>query len=201
MRATRTPSLQSSVRFHPTALIALLLLVGGVAYALRASSAERGSAPGLGQGGPARVGDAAPDFELPLLEGGSAQLSAERGRVVVLNFWATWCEPCRGEMPALQALGEELRGQPLTLWAIDYQEDAPHVRAFRDELGLRLMLLLDADGTVARKYGARGLPATFVVDRHGVLREAHLGQLLSGDAGTPWTSAWLEARVRELLVS
>ncbi len=175
-----------------------LALVG---LALAGRLQDVAPALGVGSGGVARVGATAPDFSLPTLEGGTARLSSQRGRVVVLNYWATWCEPCRTEMPALQAIASDLADRPFTLWAIDYQEDLPAVAAYREKLELRLTLLLDADGATARRFGVRGLPATFLLDRSGVVREARLGQLLAGDAQTAWTPDWLAARIRALLAA
>src|SRR5207247_8871790 len=107
----------------------------------------------------ARQGAPAPRIVLPVLGGGSADLNADRGKVVLVNFWATWCEPCKSEMPALQRLADQLRGQPFVLYSIDLQEDAESIAAFQQQFGLNLYVLLDEDGAVTRTYGVRGLPA------------------------------------------
>jgi peroxiredoxin len=149
----------------------------------------------------ARVGQPAPKIALPLAGGGMADLQTERGNVVLVNFWATWCEPCRAEMPGLQQLGDQLQGQPFRLYSIDLQEDPDSIAAFEHELGLRLNVLIDSEGTVTRAYGVRALPATFLIDRQGVLRQQHLGPLLTGGAETSWTTAWVADQVRQLLAT
>jgi thiol-disulfide isomerase/thioredoxin len=136
-----------------------------------------------------------------MLAGGTARLSDERGKIVVLNFWATWCVPCRAEMPELQRLADDLDGKPFVLWAIDLQEDQATIDQFRRELGLRLPVLLDEDGIVTRAYGVRALPATFLVDQQGVLRQQRLGPLVEGEADTAWSRAWLAQQVRAYLAS
>jgi thiol-disulfide isomerase/thioredoxin len=147
----------------------------------------------------ARVGARAPQAALPMLAGGTARLSEERGKVVVLNFWATWCVPCRAEMPELQRLADDFRGEPFALWAINLQEDPASIQEFQRELGLRLSVLLDEEGEVTRAFSVRALPATFLVDQQGVLRQQRLGPLIEGDADNPWSRAWLARQVRDLL--
>ncbi|HET6316820.1 MAG TPA: TlpA disulfide reductase family protein [Chloroflexota bacterium] len=149
----------------------------------------------------ARVGAPAPPITLPVLGGGTADLAADRGKVVLVNFWATWCEPCKSEMPALQQLKDELNGQPFAMYSIDLQEDSEAIAAFQKQYGLNLHVLLDEDGAVTRTYGVRGLPATFVIDRGGVVRVQRLGPLLSGGPDTTWSEPWLAEQVRSLLGS
>jgi peroxiredoxin len=117
----------------------------------------------------------APDFALRTLDGGTVRLPEFRGRVVFLNFWATWCVPCREEMPAIQALAGELEKQGLVVLAVNYEESPETVRAFIRETGLTLRVLLDPDGAVARRYRVAGLPASFFVDRRGALVGSVLG--------------------------
>jgi len=149
----------------------------------------------------ARTGAPAPPISLPVLGGGTANLAADRGKVVLVNFWATWCEPCKSEMPALQQLADQLRGEPFILYSIDLQEDAESIAAFQQQLGLNLYVLLDEDGAVTRTYGVRGLPATFVIDRGGTVRVQRLGPLLPGGPETTWSEAWLAEQVQTLLAS
>ncbi len=176
--------------------VILLAVVGGALFGWgpwRSSSGERAGIAGVGQ--------AAPDFTLTLLGGGSARLSEQRGRVVLLNFWATWCIPCRTEMPEIQQLARDFEGKPFAVWTINLQEDAATIEPFRREIGLRLPVLLDDEGEVTRRYGVRGLPASFLVDRQGIVRQQRLGQLAAGDAQTTWTAAWLAQQVQALLSS
>ena len=149
--------------------------------------------------GLARVGGPAPALRLPLLDGGTRDLVGERGKVVLLNFWATWCGPCREEMPELQRLADDLHEQPFTVLTIDLGEDSPAIAAFRHDLGLRVPVLLDEDGDVAQSYGVRALPATFLIDGAGTLRQQRLGPLVTGEVGTAWSRAWLAAQVQALL--
>jgi thiol-disulfide isomerase/thioredoxin len=178
-------------------LVAALIVAGLV---LRSTGLLPGSQaptpPAAGQpGGPA------PDFSLPLADGGggSRTLAQQRGKVVLLNFWATWCEPCRAEMPALQQLDQDLRDRPFALYPINLQEDAATVDPYTQQIGFQVPVLLDQEGAVTRAYGVRGLPATFLIDRSGVVRAQHLGPLVEGDAGTEWSQAWVAARVEDLL--
>jgi thiol-disulfide isomerase/thioredoxin len=149
----------------------------------------------------ARPGSTAPQIALPVVGGGTSDLQGQRGKVVLLNFWATWCGPCRAEMPALQQLADDLNGVPFTLYSVNLQEDAPTIGPFARELGLHLPVLLDEDGDVTRAFGVRALPATFLVDRQGVLRQQRLGPLVEGGAGTPWSRDWVADQVRGLLAS
>ena len=155
--------------------------------------------PAAPAAGTVRVGSPAPDFQLGLASGGVGKLSAQRGRVVLLNFWATWCVPCRSEMPALQSLSDRLGDAPFTLWAVNLQDDPQAISQFTGELGLRLPVLMDESGDVTRSYGVRALPATFLIDKSGVLRAQRLGALVDGDASKTWSQAWVEQQVRDLL--
>jgi thiol-disulfide isomerase/thioredoxin len=147
----------------------------------------------------ARTGAPAPQIALPVVGGGTASLTADRGKVVLINFWATWCEPCKSEMPGLQRLADDLRDQPFALYSVDLQEDADQVLAFQRDYNLRLYALLDADGDVTRAYGVRALPATFLVDAKGTLQQQRLGPLVSGGPETAWSEAWVADQVRALL--
>ena len=149
----------------------------------------------------AQAGLPAPAVSLPALDGGSRDLAQERGKVVLMNFWATWCIPCRTEMPELQSLADDLQGESFTLFTIDPQEDAATITLFRRELGLRLPVLLDEDGEVTRSYGVRALPATFLIDRKGILRQQRLGPVSLGGIEAAWSRAWIADRVRALLQS
>ncbi|MBI4409843.1 MAG: TlpA family protein disulfide reductase [Gemmatimonadetes bacterium] len=122
-------------------------------------------------------GDVAPPFAAPALTGDTVRLEDLRGRVVLLNVWATWCAPCRWEMPALERLSAELAPQGLAVLAVSV--DAPlggvdalgnpggDVRAFVAELGLTFTVLLDPRAQIQRRYGVTGLPTTFLIGRDG----------------------------------
>jgi thiol-disulfide isomerase/thioredoxin len=155
------------------------------------------------QGAPAvaRPGAPAPQIALPVVGGGTSDLAADRGKVVLLNFWATWCEPCKSEMPALQNLARGLQDRPFILYSVDLQESPPQVEAFQRDNGLQLHALLDEEGTTTRAYGVRALPSTFLIDQRGVLRLQRLGPLLPGGVDTMWSEEWLAEQVRSLLAA
>lgn len=124
-----------------------------------------------------RTGFPAPDFALDSLRGEQTSLAALRGDVVVVNVWASWCGPCRAEMPAIQQLYAADYDRGLRVLAVNstVQDREADARAFAQELGVTFPVLLDRDGAVTRRYLVRALPATFVVDRRGVIRAVIVG--------------------------
>ena len=123
------------------------------------------------------AGDQAVEFTLLGLDGEEVSLSDYSGQPVVLNFWATWCAPCRIEMPELQNAFETYQDQDLVVLAINEQEEEQQVQDFFEELGLTFTPLLDSDGNVGRSYGAFGLPSTYFIDRSGEITAVHRGIL------------------------
>ena len=119
----------------------------------------------------------APDLAPETTEGGKLRLSELRGKVVVVNFWATWCPPCRREMPSLERLNQLMRGEPFAIVGIDAGEEAEDVLSFRGELAPAptFRLLLDAEGAALKAFGVSGLPTTFVLDRQGRIAYKALG--------------------------
>jgi thiol-disulfide isomerase/thioredoxin len=111
----------------------------------------------------------APELVYPDLEGKSHKLSDYRGKVVLVNFWATWCPPCRREMPSMERLHQILKDQPFAILAIDQQEDADTVFAFTAQLDPEptFPLLLDPKSLSARAYGVKGLPVSVIIDKQG----------------------------------
>src|SRR5437763_5019702 len=110
----------------------------------------------------------APDFTLSTPSGASLSLAALRGKVVLLNFWATWCVPCRKEMPALEALYQRYKDRGLEVVAISLDKlPAAPVEAFVKQMDVTYRVALDPSWATARTYGVRGLPATFLIDRAG----------------------------------
>jgi peroxiredoxin len=122
-------------------------------------------------------GDVAPDFSLSMLDGGAQNLRDFRGQVVVLNFWASWCSPCRAETPDLQVTYTELRDKGLVVLGVNQGEPHERVRDFVEEFGLSYPILLDEGQTVAQKYGVRAFPTSFVIGGDGVIREVVVGAL------------------------
>lgn len=136
----------------------------------------------------------APDFSLPSLDGDPVTLSALRGQVVFLNFWATWCPPCREEMPSIERLHRELRIEGLAVLALDVGESPAVVARFVESFRLSFPVLLDADSEVSRRYGISGLPTTVLVDRSG--------RVVGGAVGPrDWASPAGRALMRSLLDS
>ena len=120
------------------------------------------------------VGSAAPDFELQNLNAEDFSLSEMRGKIVVLNFWATWCEPCKLEMPYFEKLHRS--GRPdLEIWGVNFDEPSQQVENFIKELDLSFTILLDPGGNVQELYRVRGYPTTYIVDQDGVIRFHHIG--------------------------
>jgi peroxiredoxin len=126
---------------------------------------------------PGEVGSPAPDFSLEDTAGRTVTLGDYRGKVVLINFWATWCLPCRAEMPELESIYRARRGDGFEVVAIDLQESDAEVQPFMEELGLTFPALLDRDGFVSRAYRARALPSSFLVDRQGTIRYVKIGPL------------------------
>jgi cytochrome c biogenesis protein CcmG/thiol:disulfide interchange protein DsbE len=165
-------------------LLILLALVSGLAWIwLNRVPTGSGASPTSRPAAPA-IGYPAPDFVLKTLSGEEFKLSAQRGTPVVLNFWATWCPPCRAELPELSSASKRYAGQ-ITVVGVT-GESAPTVAKSASELGLTFPIPLDNQGKVGRVYGVRSLPTTFFIDRNGVigqiqngpLTEATLAQLL-----------------------
>ncbi|MCB9136642.1 MAG: redoxin domain-containing protein [Anaerolineales bacterium] len=119
-------------------------------------------------------GKPAPDFTLENLDGEQVSLADLRGKVVLLNFWATWCGPCRIEMPTLQSRHEKYPEQ-LALIAIDFDEPKENVAAFVKELGLTFPVLLDPGANIQDAYRVRGYPTSVFLDQEGVVQFVHIG--------------------------
>jgi thiol-disulfide isomerase/thioredoxin len=176
--------------------IAAVVVIAAVAGWYVLQPAAPGASPSI-----ATVGAPAPQIALPVVGGGTSNLAADRGKVVLVNFWATWCEPCKSEMPALQQLADHLQDQPFRLYSVDLQEDAAAIQQFEQQYGLNLYAVIDEDGTATRAYGVRALPSTFLIDQNGVLKLQRLGPLANGGPETMWSEAWLAEQVRGLLAS
>ena len=123
------------------------------------------------------TGSQAPIFDLQAADGTLVGLEDYRGQVVLLNFWATWCAPCRTEMPLLESTFESFKDQGLVVLGVDFDESADLVASFGDELGLSFPLLLDPGGKVQTLYKVRGYPTTVVLDREGRIQAYHIGVL------------------------
>jgi thiol-disulfide isomerase/thioredoxin len=136
----------------------------------------------------------APAIDLMTADGRPLSLQALRGKVVLVNFWATWCEPCIREMPSLQQLRDQLQADGFEVLAVNYQEGPARINSFIEKLQLSLPVVRDTDGSVARAWGARVFPANYLVDRAGNIRHS-----MSGAAD--WTSPSLVSTIRTLLTA
>lgn len=153
---------------------------------------------------PVVVGTRAPDFEAVALDGVPLSVTGHRGKVVLLNVWATWCPPCLEEMPSMQRLYDEFSGRGLEILAVSV--DAPfgesdaagrpggRLDLFRDELGLTFPILHDPEGRVQRVYGTTGVPETFLIGRDGLIYKKVAG-------GTQWDSQVNRELVSRLIES
>ncbi|WP_447973572.1 peroxiredoxin family protein [Nitrospira sp. Kam-Ns4a] len=138
----------------------------------------QGSAWSMGERPPV-VGMPAPDFSLADLQGRTQSLSSFRGKIVLINFWATWCKPCTTEMPAMQAMYDRLRDQNFVVLAVNELEDEAKVREHIQTYRHTFPVLLDHDNRVANQYGVFGLPVSVFVDENGVVQEYIKGGLLT----------------------
>jgi peroxiredoxin len=153
----------------------LLLLAAAIAAAFVIKSPA-----GVG----VKIGQQAPDFALMNLEGRAVNLSDYRGQVTLLDFWATWCSPCRAELPYLQTLQSQYRAQGFAVVAVSLDRDASMVAPLLRANRLTLSSLLDPRNEVGRRYRVSSIPRTFILDRRGIVRHDHTG--------------WGKSRVEEL---
>jgi len=126
-----------------------------------------------------QVGKLAPDFQLPNLEGQAMSLSDFRGKPVLVNFWATWCPPCRAEMPYLQQVYEEWSYKGLVVLAINIGESPPTVKDFIQSGNFSFPVLLDINQDIALEYNIRGIPTTFLIDKDGIIQAIKVGAFSS----------------------
>ena len=124
------------------------------------------------------IGSPAPDFVLEDLSGNPVKLSELKGRLVVLNFWATWCTPCRTEIPEFQEIYQQ-NEQDLVVLGINLEQSPGEIQEFISQLKVTYPILLDTDGLVSRLYKVIQLPNTYFIDRQGILRVRHIGFLSS----------------------
>ncbi len=161
-------------------MLYLLLSLGGVlpAQADSLDPAEKPPAPG---------------FRLKNLQGDHSKLSDYHGKVVLLNFWATWCAPCRKEMPGMEKLWQTYRGQGLVILAVSTDSGGEsRIRNFASRLGLTFPILLDADSQASDRYRVAGIPVSFLIDRQGRIVDRVLGS-------KEWASEPAFRQVEELL--
>lgn len=171
------------------AFLLAAFFLGGAPADARAASVDLKLIPKLQE---LKDRPAAPDFTLAGADGRKVSLKDFRGKVVFLNFWATWCESCRDEMPSMERLYGEFKGKGLEIVAVNVKEKPQDALAFGRKLKLTYPLLMDTEGEVGLLYGAFGLPATYLIDRNGVALARMFG---SAD----WSSPAARSLFRSLL--
>ncbi|TLY33786.1 MAG: redoxin domain-containing protein [Nitrospirae bacterium] len=164
----------ASVRSRPAVRRRLTVILGGLAILvfafgmvwLQSSKYE-----------PLVVGMTAPNFSLPDLQGKTQRLTDYRGKVVFLNFWATWCKPCKEEMPSMQVLWDNLKNQDFMMLAVsmDRVTTTKDIPSFVETLKLSFPILTDSWGQTDKRYKLMGVPETYIIDQNGVLREKVIG--------------------------
>jgi peroxiredoxin len=170
-------------------LIYLLVLIAGAAWI--AFSADTTNASGKISA--PQAGFTAPDFTLKTPDGEEYTLSELKGSAVLINLWATWCPPCRAEMPAIEKMVQEYKDQGLVVLAINmtYQDDPANVAPFIQEYGLTFPVLLEETGSVGAAYQMRSLPSTYFINRAGIIQEVVIGG--------PMSEALLRTRIEQIL--
>ena len=141
-----------------------------------------------------REGKAAPDFILPDLAGRTTRLADLRGKVVLVNFWATWCPPCREEIPSMMKLNSAMAGKPFQMVAVSIDEGGvPEIESFFKSSGLSLPAYTDPAGAAVKTYGITGVPESFIIDKNGILVKKVIGPLAWD---SPDTVAFLEGLMK-----
>ncbi len=157
------------------ALLLLVLLIGASALAQLAGAGK--SAGNVSTAAP-KVGSLAPDFELVDVRSGQPfRLSSLRGKPVWINFWATWCPPCKTELPVMKQKYDKYKKQGLTIVGVDMQEDPALVKAYADDNGFDWMFVADRDGAVTNRYFTSGIPTHLFVDESGIIQALYVGDL------------------------
>lgn len=167
MRTSKFPSL---------ALCASLVFATSVLACGGAGSNSSGASTPAGGGGEALKGNPAPDFEVESVNGqGKVSLSGLEGKVVIVDFWATWCEPCKKSFPKFQALNVKYKESGLEIVGISEDDEQSGIAEFGETHGAKFPLGWDEGKKIAEKWGPSSMPTTFIVDRKGVVRFVHLG--------------------------
>ncbi len=146
------------------AMLSALLLIANISTPAVAADAPASTAPVM-----------APDFTLPLADGRNVRLADHRGEVVLINFWASWCGPCRVELPKLEALYTQYRDLGVTFLAVNVDQERSAADRLLKDMKLAMPVLYDSDNKLAGIYGVDAMPSTVLVDRDGKLRHLHRG--------------------------
>ncbi len=185
-----------AMKLPPAAPLFTFVIIVGLVWCpvSWAESPQLKKRPGF-ERGIVQVGDEAPNFTLRDLAGNVMSLSQLKGKVVLLNFWATWCGPCRVEMPAMEQLYRTLPRREFEILAVSTDpQGAAVTRPFQQEMGFTFPILHDSEYRVGLTYGARTIPITFVVDRRGIVRQKIFG-------ARDWDSPEARDLIHELMKS
>jgi peroxiredoxin len=155
---------------YESMILIVVLCVAGCA-----GSDEGASSPDSKESHPL-VGNAAPAFSRPAVEGGaSISIASLQGKVAIVDFWATWCEPCKKSFPKLEELNVKYRNSGLQIVGVSEDDDAGGIPMFAKELGTKFPLVWDQEKSIAAKWQPKSMPCTFVVDKNGIVRFVHFG--------------------------
>lgn len=176
--------------------VTLILVLLGVGFLIAGLLVLKGGTPGSASGtstigkatlisgltqSTAQKGSPAPDFEISYLDGRKVRLSDLKGKPILINFWATWCPPCRAEVPEIQNAYEKYKTSGFVVIAVNVQESTSAVAKFMEEFGMTFTVAIDSSGAVGRLYRVSGIPASFFVDRTGIVREIFVGSLTAAE--------------------
>ena len=153
------------------ALLGLLMVQGYTPSSQPVSGDQQEATVGVS------VGQVAPDFTLTDLEGNEVTLSQYRGKVVFINFWATWCPPCRAEMPEIEAIYQEYKDKDVVVIGVDIREVEEEVRQYVQAGGYSWTFVLDTSGVVTADYKIVAIPTSFFLDTEGVIRAVNIGAM------------------------
>jgi peroxiredoxin len=174
----KTNSTSSKTWLYANIGLALLLILAGTAMLLwMGKESTPSSTSRLADQSAQHQGKTAPDFSLPALSGEKISLDDYAGQVVLINLWATWCPPCKAEMPTLNTFYETHKEQGFVVLAVNNQEDATTVNSYIQEKGFSFPVLLDTQATMLELYQVQGLPTTFVIGRNGQIQHVQVGEI------------------------
>jgi cytochrome c biogenesis protein CcmG/thiol:disulfide interchange protein DsbE len=178
-RESSSPAPRSEVR--GSLARRLLTIATGLLLSLTLTSGclgnERASDAAPSEAGPVRAGMTAPGFTLDSLDGTRVSLSDYRGRPVLVNFWASWCPPCREEFPVLATVRQAHAASGFEILGLSHNDGERFAREFIEERGAGWPMLVDPDDATWRAYGATGLPSSYLIDGRGVVRQVYFGPL------------------------
>ena len=176
--------MHTGLRIHGFRLAAALTALAILTLAFQACDS------GTASSGRAELDKPAPDFTLKDLDGNTVRLSDFLGKVVFLNFWATWCPPCRNEMPDIEKVHWKYKDRDVVVLGIDLRENASTVRPFVEDGGYTWTFLLDTTGEVGSMYSVSAIPTSYFVDRNGIIRAVVIGGM---------TGATMEAKLAQAM--